>query len=191
MNKHYCHIDETGLDTEGDLFIVGVAVVDEERDACVSLLEQIEKQSGKGRIKWNKTAYASRLAYMDSVLRRHEFAGRLHFDVHRNHTQSYLNLTVLSIAKTLHDHLPAGDESIILIDGLPESKIHVVANMLRAEKLKVGKVRGVKREEHDALVRLADALCGFVRAATEEQPRMKVLLRQAIKSGHVIDLSEK
>jgi hypothetical protein len=55
----------------------------------------------------------------------------------------------------------------------------------------LGKWRGVKKDENDALIRLADAVCGFVRAAREGQATMQSLLEQAIRKEIIRDLSKK
>lgn len=49
--KLYCYVDETGQDTEGDLFVVSLVVTGDERDELLKLCESIEKKSGKGKFK--------------------------------------------------------------------------------------------------------------------------------------------
>jgi hypothetical protein len=39
------------------------------------------------------------------------------------------------------------------------------------------------------MIRLADAVCGFVRGAIEGQPVMRALLEQGLRSGVLKDLS--
>jgi len=72
-----------------------------------------------------------------------------------------------------------------LIDGLPRAHELQARQHLTRLGVHAKKVRGVKKDENDALIRLADALCGFVRGAIEGQPEMKELFDQAIKSGSV------
>jgi hypothetical protein len=52
-------------------------------------------------------------------------------------------------------------------------------------------MRGIRRDENDALIRLADALCGFVRAVYENQPDMQQLFQQAIRAKTMRDVSPK
>ncbi len=54
MQRLFCYVDESGQDTEGQLFIVSVVLAQAERDSLISLWEQIEQQSGKGSSKWVK-----------------------------------------------------------------------------------------------------------------------------------------
>jgi len=67
--KFYCYVDETGQDTQGELFIVSVVIVGTERDQALELCERIERQTGKGRRKWIRARYAQRLAYIQQILR--------------------------------------------------------------------------------------------------------------------------
>lgn len=61
--KIYCYVDETGQDTEGDIFIVTV-VVPENRDKVLEYIENVEQQSGKGKFKWGKADHAKRFSYI-------------------------------------------------------------------------------------------------------------------------------
>ena len=54
--KLYCYVDETGQDTKGDLFLVALVVTGSERDELIREAERIEETSGKGLMKWRKTA---------------------------------------------------------------------------------------------------------------------------------------
>jgi len=46
-------------------------------------------------------------------------------------------------------------------------------------------VRGIRKEESDAILRLADALAGFVREALAGEVKMGTLLAKGKKSGYV------
>jgi len=63
-----------------------------------------------------------------------------------------------------------------------------VGLQLRRSGVRAKKVRGLK-DEADALIRLADAVCGFVRGATEGQPAMRVLFERGMQTGVLRDLS--
>ncbi len=49
-------------------------------------------------------------------------------------------------------------------------------------------MRGVK-DESDALLRLADAVCGLVGAAVEGRPAMAALFKREVETGHLRDVS--
>jgi hypothetical protein len=66
--KLYCYVDETGQDTLGELFIVAVVVSGADRDSLVAKLEEVERTSGKGRVKWMSSRHHARFAYIQAVL---------------------------------------------------------------------------------------------------------------------------
>ena len=68
--KFFCYVDETGQDTQGELFIVTVVTASQERNQLRQACEDIERDSRKGRRKWVKTTYSRRLAYIRQVLER-------------------------------------------------------------------------------------------------------------------------
>lgn len=49
--KLYCYVDETGQDTEGQLFLVSVVVTEQEQETIARELERIEAESGKRHLK--------------------------------------------------------------------------------------------------------------------------------------------
>ncbi len=49
-------------------------------------------------------------------------------------------------------------------------------------------MRGVRKDENDALIRLADAICGFARAALEGQTTMQELFERGKQNGFLKEL---
>jgi hypothetical protein len=74
----------------------------------------------------------------------------------------------------------------VLIDGLQKTVRQDVAAALRVQlqphSIRVEKVRGLD-EESDALMRLADAMAGFVRHALEGRPALASLLAESQRQG--------
>jgi len=190
MKKLYCYVDETGQDTRGKLFVVSVVLTGQERDLAIESCEAIEHETGKGRVKWIKTRYDRRLAYIEDVLREPIFRGKLYFDVFQD-AKDYPSLTVRTIVRAILAEVRESYKVTVLVDGLPRSKEREMGRLLRRMGIRTRKVRGVKKEEHDALTRLADAICGFVRAAVEGQREMEKLFKQAVEAGILIDLRQK
>jgi hypothetical protein len=178
--KFFCYVDESGQDTQGKLFIVSIVVAAQERDHLIRVCETIEQESGKGRVKWIKTSYRQRLAYIQHVLSTPIFQGKLNFAVYRN-TRDYSILTTQAIAQALNATGETDYKATVLIDGLPRTQERLVGHQLHQFGVHTKKVRGVKKDENDALIRLADAVCGFVRAATEGQAVMQAWLEQGIR----------
>lgn len=187
--KFFCYVDESGQDTQGKLFIVSIVVAAWERDHLIQVCETIEQKTGKGRVKWIKTSYRQRLAYIQQVLSQPIFQQKLNFAVYRN-TRDYATLTTQAIVQALSATGETDYKATILIDGLPRTQERLVGNQLHQLGVHTKKVRGVKKDENDALIRLADAICGLVRAATEGQVAMQALLEQGIRVGILRNLSE-
>lgn len=186
--KLYCYVDETGQDTVGELFIVSVVVTDSSRDGLVAILEDIEATSGKGRVKWMKVRGRQRVDYIGAVLSNPAFKGKLYFASYKG-SKSYMALTVLSTAKAILKAEPLRHPVVVYVDGLPKARLRWFGVELRHLSVRTSKIVGVRREEADALIRLADACCGFVRAALSgEQPEMAVLFSRAQASGHLIEV---
>ncbi|MBI3922279.1 MAG: DUF3800 domain-containing protein [Armatimonadetes bacterium] len=189
MKRLFRYVDETGQNTEGDLFVVAVVIAAEDRERLLQLCEEIERETGKGRLKWIKTEYGRRIAYIQRLLDHALLQSKVSFAVHC-HTRDYVQLTTESIARALEATGEHDYRATILIDGLPRSQEVVMGGALRRRGVPVRKVRGVKRDENDSLIRLADAMCGLVRAAREGQPRMQELLERGLRAGALTDLSQ-
>ena len=186
MQKLYCYVDESGQDTQGQLFIVVVVIVGEERETLRQICLEIEAHSRKGMRKWAHSNQARRQGYVEALLRHSEFQGKFYYTLHRS-TQDYLAATVQTITQALDYFVVSEYKATILIDGLPRSIEREVGRLLRRSGLPVQKVRGVN-DESELLIRLADALCGFVRKGEDGNGEMTALLERALSSGWLVEL---
>lgn len=187
MQKLYCYVDETGQDTEGNLFIVSVVIADHERDAAIELCEKIERETGKRRVKWIKAGHSKRLEYIRRILQEPVFREKLNFAIYRN-SKEYLALTVLTVARAIFANAQKEYKVTVLIDGLPRSQEKWIGSELRHLHIQIRKVRGVRKDENDALIRLADAICGLVRGAIEGNPELRKLLERGRQSVFLKEL---
>jgi Xaa-Pro aminopeptidase len=184
----YCYVDETGQDTKGGLFVVSVVISDSAREQLIAALETIETRSGKGRVKWMKVRHRQRLAYITDVLSAPQFAGTLFFSMYTG-TRAYMATTVLTTAKAILRAERSQTPAVVYVDGLPKSRLRWFGVELRRMSIRTDKIVGVRKEESDALIRLADACCGFVRAALSgERPEMTALFEKAKTSGHLVEV---
>ncbi len=166
MKKLYAYADETGQDTLGGFFLVAVVVVGSERDELLHWLVEVEKEAGKGFLPWHKSRHEARAAYVDRVLAEPRLRGSIFYSVYPG-TRAYRDLTLLTIAKALGERVRRRDYKVtVVIDGLRRGEARQAAMGLRRIRVPVRKVRGA-REESNALVRLADAMAGFIRDAEE------------------------
>ena len=182
--KLYCYVDETGQDTEGRLFIVAVVVTAQDRDTLLQLCERFEKVSGKHKDKWGKAKYARRLSYLRLVLADPRFKNTLRYCLFQQ-TRDYDAAMVAAICEAIFWLKPTSPyTSLVYVDGLRKTKRHEYGRRLRLSGLPVRQVRGVARDESNALIRLADALAGFVRdALTGEDEAAQALYNRALLSG--------
>jgi len=184
MQKLYCYVDETGQDTRGKIFIVSVIIQEKDLDLLRKQLEEIERDSGKGRRKWMQTRPQSKVAYLRRVLKIPSLKGRLCYATYNN-TTNYLSLTVLTTARAITTEAERDYQAVVYVDGLPRSLTGWFGSELRHLQIRTRKIRGVRNEEADALMRLADAACGFIRDALSGWEEMKQLLN-TVKKKEVI-----
>lgn len=188
MSRLFCFADETGLDTQGAVFIVAVVIAEEDVEALRKFCERVERETGK-RAKWIKTRYARRVEFMRRVLADPAMRGRLFAATYLNR-RDYLQMTLETIAGALASVGGEHPEATIRIDGLPRSQERTAALRLRRMGVAGGRVKGVRKDENDALIRLADAMCGLCRAAREGQPEMIALWGKAVRRGIVRQLRQ-
>src|SRR3989344_2612495 len=189
VKKLYCYVDETSQDTQGKLFVVSVVVASNERDALMKLCEKIEKESGKGKFKWGKAEKKLRLDYVKRIFKTKIFKGKLRYSVFRD-TKDYDLATIVAVSKAIHFKEPAqGYTTLVYVDGLSKSKRHEYGSQLRKLGVPTRKVRGVTKDENNALTRLADAIAGFVRdALAKEQKDAEKLFELAKADKYLVEV---
>ena len=184
--KLYAYVDESGQDTFGEFFVVATVLTADNHERVRQSLERLERASGKGLRKWIKATPRQRLAYLTAVLQLPALHGRL-FAAHFTNTTTYLPCVLTTITQAVTAGA-AGQPSraTVLIDGLQKTVRQDVAAALRGQlqphSIRVEKVRGLD-EESDALMRLADAIVGFVRHALEGRPALAPLLAESQRQG--------
>ena len=175
--KLYAYVDESGQDTRGTIFLVSVVVTGEERDAVRERLRAIERTSGKRAKKWTKARIKERVAYIQQLIHARGLVGPIYYAHYRN-TRTYVDLMIFSTAKALHARVMDRPTATIIVDGLERSERPRFAAGIRKLGITVHKVRGA-RDQSDELIRLADAIAGFVRDALEGDPAIRVLFERA------------
>jgi Protein of unknown function (DUF3800) len=184
--KLYCYIDETGQDTKGTLFLVAVVITAEDTEQLRRRLEHIEQESQKGTDKWVKTNPQRRQAYLRQVIETPLFFDKIRF-AHYRATSEYQHLTILTVARAILEKARAPYEATVFIDGLGKTERRRVSTGLRQLQVRVRKVRGLS-DQADPLIRLADAMAGFIRNYLEGDERLTALYAQAVKTGVLKEL---
>lgn len=186
MKRIDLHVDESGQDTRGKLFIVAIVMVEDSngfRRFCATL----ERTSGKGRTKWRTAKKDSRIIYLRAVISdASSFGVTLFYAVFRE-TLAYDRATVESIARAIRSLNSRGSRLFVQVDGLAKKKCNTYKTDLRKRGVSVEKVRGVK-DENEPLIRLADALAGAARAMLEsEDSGLRKLFALATRSGILVN----
>lgn len=189
--KLYCYVDETGQDTEGDIFIVAV-VVPENRDEVLEYLEKVERQSGKGKFKWGRVEPKKRFNYIKTILNQRKYPLKIYFSFYGN-TKEYKTLTILTIFKALQSIKDFKNQKFIIsVDALGEKDRRFYGSELHKLGIPSRQVKGVQREESNSLIRLADSVCGFIRDIIEEKPnkdeKLTLVYKKAIKEDILIEV---
>jgi hypothetical protein len=178
---HHLYVDETGNETRGRLFVVAVVCCRDRPDLLTTECENWEEKAQK-HSKWTKTHQSRRMIYMRAALRYTPLHGNLFYFESRN-SINYDQETVHTIARVLQSG-PASDHAKIYVDALSKTHKNAYGAQLRRVGIHGHKVQGVARDENSALIRLADALAGFVRDALENKyPETTELFRAAVEKG--------
>lgn len=193
MNKNvkqklYCYVDESGQDTKGDIFIVSVVVTGDERDKLLRLCEEIERKSGKQKDKWGRSKPKRRLDYIKLIFSNKNFKEKLRYSIYRNRI-NYDMTTIIGIAKAIHYKEPEKYATIVYVDGLKKSKRKEYGSELRKLGVPTRKVQGVNKDENNSLIRLADAIAGFVRDVIDDGKKEELnLFKEAKKNGCLVEI---
>jgi hypothetical protein len=186
LQKLYCYIDETGQDTRGDFFLVAAVITGSDRDEILPTLERIEQVSGKGKVKWIRSRDTVRRLYLESVLASSIFSGHLLYAIYRN-TIEYPRCLAETTSRAVARFAEPDYKATIIVDGLEGRQKQLFTNHIRSLGVRHKTVRGV-RDETDAFIRLADAVCGFARAGLSGHMLYAPMLRQAEAKSIIVPL---
>lgn len=183
----HAYLDESGQDTLGLLFVVGAVVIDrEEREELLEQLEALEMRSRKGRVKWSRARFTYRQNYVSDLANVTRLSGCL-FIARYNETKAYNEMTADAAARAIQAKAEGDYRVRVVVDGLTAGEKRRFVRTLRSLNVRPDDVRGA-REQSDAFIRLADALCGLVRDAEDKQSWAIQALSRLCRRGLVTDL---
>ena len=176
--KLYAYVDESGQDTKGLVFVVSILILEQERDLIYEELEKIEAKTGKKNVKWNKSRHEFRKAYIEEIVKVEKLKRGIFFDTFSD-TKKYIELTSFATAKAILKKVNKDEYKVtIFIDGFRKKEIEIFSRGLKDLRISTKKIRGVKKDENNAFIRLVDAICGLVRDADEKNEwAMKALAK--------------
>jgi hypothetical protein len=163
----YAYVDESGQDTKGFVFVVSVLILEDEVDNICEELKHLEAESGKKNTKWNKASHEFRKAYVDGISKMKKLKGRIFFEMFSD-TKKYIELTSFATAKAILRK--SGNENYkvtVFVDGFRKKEIEIFSRGLRDLNIRTRKIRGVKKDENNAFIRLVDTVCGLVRDSND------------------------
>jgi hypothetical protein len=171
--------------------VVAVPTFGDSRDEMRHICEQAEVDSGKNKFKWGKARPERRLEYLRLIFADKRFKGCLRYAVF--YDTDYDTNTVTAIAKAVLWNVPDEYTSLIYVDGLSKTKRAEYMRDLRNEwGVQVRQLRGVAKDENEALVRLADAIAGFVRdiltGSLDALGEAQALYEKGTRSGFLVEL---
>ena len=167
--KYYLFVDETGQDTGGRFFLVAVVMpLAGQVEGLRQRLLEVEQATGKGKKRWVKTTPAQRRAFLLGLKPILTSAEPVYWRQYLEGTD-YPQRTGEVIVAAVRCRDPRGEaDLIIVIDGCNWQEQQIIARVLRQHSVKRRKIRG-PRDESEPLLRLADALAGFLRDVSEGQ----------------------
>lgn len=191
VEKLYCYVDESGQDTKGAYFLVAVAIVCQ---GSVSKLEgvlrEIERETGRIRRvrvrKWTDTRLNEKIAYLERIVQLSELQRSIFYMSFRD-TTDYTARTTLTIARSVSQKASGNYQAYILVDALNERERRRMAKGLREQGVRRKRIRG-GRDESSALLRLADAMAGFIRDYEEGKNYAQGLYHGFVNQGIIFKL---
>ena len=170
---YYVYVDEAGqYTTQGDAFHVGAVIVGAPvRDDLQQRIQRIEQSVGK-RGKWNGCSVAVKTSFLQAVF--DEPPSGLYW--HRSRQRSgYLEVTAAAAARAMQRVTAEDSQFLLIIDALKKSTRQRVSRILREHHIRWRAIHVDKRDEMEPLLRLADAIAGFVRDVHHEKPYVQTL----------------
>ncbi len=186
--KLYAYVDESGQDTKGFIFVVSILILEDEVGSICDELEKVEIESGKNNTKWNKSRHEFRKAYIEGILKTENLKNRIFFEMFSD-TKKYIELTSFATAKAILKK--SGDEDYkvtVFVDGFKKKEIEIFSRGLRDLRIRTRKIRGIKKDENNAFIRLVDSICGLIRDSEDGNEWAKKATSKLKKKGYICGL---
>jgi hypothetical protein len=152
----------------------------EENERLEWLMVRLEGETGK-KGKWQKTDDKVKRLFLHALIAHTEDLKGHIFIEHFYRISDYGDATVKAIVGSIRASGFAYERAIIYVDGLSRSMVGRVAVHIRRYGIKTEKIKGLK-DEQSALIRLCDAIAGFVRDYLEGEAYAKQLFAEFLRS---------
>lgn len=188
MGKMYCYVDESGLDVGSEVFVVAVVITRDNRHELAALCQVIERETGK-HPKWKKSSDETGIAFVQRLFYECDDDMQIYYAI-RPRPENFINATADVVADAILTHsrkLGQIMRATVLYDGLARSKEIEVGARIRKRGAKAEHVRGIA-DDHEPLIRVADAICGLARESSKGKISMQAVLKQGLQLGRLIQL---
>jgi len=128
---------------------------------------------------------------MENILEIKELKNAIFFDKFRD-KEKYINLTSYATARAVLKKVGNDDKykATIFVDGFKKKEIEIFTRGIRELRVKTKKIRGVKKDENNAFIRLVDAICGLIRDDEDKNKWAQEVLENFIKKKIIRDLQK-
>jgi hypothetical protein len=189
MEKFYIYVDESGQETQGRFFVVATIIMTADwREEGEQNLFAIERRTGKKKPKWYKTHHRVKERYLQEIISLDPLKHNIFYATYEN-TTDYIPLTAETIIETLKQKITGEYVVTIGIDGLEGREVKEVTHIIKANKIRYRKVRGM-RDESSAWIRLADAIAGFINDTQKNKPYTRAWYPQLQQAGFLIEIKK-
>jgi|SRR5579872_4190209 len=186
VTKLYCYVDETGQDGLHTFFLVSVVVTSQDKkEQLEEQIENIEKKTGKNKLKWTKTKTSIRKSFIEEIAQVGNLKNSIFYSMYPD-GKAYTHLTSLSVAKAVLAKKENNYSVTVIIDGLTRKDTEKVRRDLKQLQVKYDNIRGMK-DEQSVFLRLADCFAGFIRDYIEKQSYAEELFKRLRKRGIITE----
>ncbi len=168
---------------------MSVIITAESHQETAEFIKGIEKSSGKSQLKWGRAILKQRLEFVNKIFSQGKDKLSVYYSVYRD-TREFKNSTVLTIAKSINNIEDYRKHTFnIYVDGLSKKDEKYYGSQLHHLGIHTKKIKGVKKDENNPMIRLADSICGFVRDVIEEgTEELEIIFDKAVKDKVLIEV---
>ncbi|MDD5433643.1 MAG: DUF3800 domain-containing protein [Candidatus Pacebacteria bacterium] len=188
MQKLYCYIDETGQDTQSEVFVVVAVVSEQEQNKLREELINIEQLARTGHRKWHKSKPERRLKYLEMILAKKIGKEEVFFASYQKPLPYFLPI-LETIERAIKLKAKGRYQATICVDGIDKKKAQELTNALHLREVKTSFIKG-KRDEAEPLIRLADMWAGCIRAVFLKRKKEIELVERAEKYSCLVDITK-
>jgi hypothetical protein len=183
----YVYVDESGQDDASKVFVaVAVGMFGNERYELEKAIIAHEDEARTGRRKWNHTRHARRVEFLSKILDREVGKKNVFFGIYQKPIHFFFPIVEI-IEKTIKRMIEREYVAHVYVDGANKTVAQSLTNALRSRGITTRFARG-KRDESEALIRLADMWAGCIRHAHLDKSDAKEIFERAKRRNYLFEI---